>query len=66
MPRRAVELLTSPRTREAFDLTKEPEAIRDRYGRTLAVITRDGQSIGGTLVGNGLARWYGGGRRSWC
>lgn len=38
----------------------------DRYGRTLAVITRDGQSIGGTLVGNGLARWYGGGRRSWC
>ena len=29
----ALNLLTSPAAREAFDLTREPEHIRDRYGR---------------------------------
>ena len=29
----AMTLLTSPRTREAFDLSKEDDATRDRYGR---------------------------------
>lgn len=31
---RAVDLLTSARTREAFDLSREPDELRDRYGRT--------------------------------
>jgi uncharacterized protein (DUF1501 family) len=31
---RAVSMLTSPKVREAFDLAKEPAAVRDRYGRT--------------------------------
>jgi micrococcal nuclease len=39
---------------------------RDRYGRSLRIIRRDGQSLGGVLVGEGLARWYGNGRRPWC
>jgi hypothetical protein len=30
----AAALLTSPKFREAFDLTREPDAVRDRYGRT--------------------------------
>lgn len=30
---RAFELLSNPRTREAFDLSMEPEPIRQRYGR---------------------------------
>ena len=30
---RAVSLMTSPRAREAFDLSREPEKLRDRYGR---------------------------------
>jgi endonuclease YncB( thermonuclease family) len=38
----------------------------DRYGRRLRVVTRGGESLGGVLVNEGLARWYGGGRRSWC
>lgn len=38
----------------------------DRYGRQLRVVTRDGESLGGVLVDEGLARWYAGGRRSWC
>jgi hypothetical protein len=31
--RQAVELLTSDRARKAFDLSQEPDALRDRYGR---------------------------------
>lgn len=38
----------------------------DIYGRKLRVITRDGESLGGVLVDEGLARWYAGGRRGWC
>jgi micrococcal nuclease len=38
----------------------------DTYGRSLRIITRNGNSIGGTLVGAGLARWYGSGRQPWC
>ena len=32
--RRAVAMLTSPRTARAFDLTKEPESVHQRYGKT--------------------------------
>lgn len=32
---RAFEITTSSQTREAFDLSKEPAALRDRYGRHL-------------------------------
>ena len=38
----------------------------DRYGRSLRIVTREGESVGGVLVNEGLARWYDGGRRSWC
>ena len=38
----------------------------DRYGRKLRLVTRGGESLGGTLVGEGLARWYDGGRQPWC
>jgi hypothetical protein len=31
--RRAFDILTSPRAKQAFDLGQEPEGIRDRYGR---------------------------------
>ncbi|MEO1973510.1 MAG: DUF1501 domain-containing protein, partial [Pirellulaceae bacterium] len=31
---RAVAMLTSPRTAKAFDISKEPDEVRDRYGRT--------------------------------
>lgn len=38
----------------------------DRYGRKLRVVTRSGESLGGVLVGERLARWYEGGRQPWC
>jgi hypothetical protein len=31
---RAFDLVSSPETRKAFDLAREPVAVRDRYGRT--------------------------------
>lgn len=39
----------------------------DRYGRTLARVTVDGRDVADTLIAQGLARPYAGGRReSWC
>ena len=38
----------------------------DRYGRKLRIVTRGGDSLGGVLVDEGLARWYAGGRQGWC
>jgi endonuclease YncB( thermonuclease family) len=38
----------------------------DRYGRKLRIVLVNGRSVGDTLVGEGLARWYGSGRQRWC
>jgi micrococcal nuclease len=38
----------------------------DRYGRKLRVLTRNGQSLGDTLVSEGLARTWAGRREPWC
>ena len=38
----------------------------DRYGRLLRIVERGGESLGGVLVDEGLARWYEGGRQPWC
>ena len=38
----------------------------DRYGRTLARITVDGQSVSDVLISKGLARRYERGQGAWC
>lgn len=38
----------------------------DKYGRKLRIVTRDGKSLGDTLVAEGLARPWGGQRMPWC
>lgn len=38
---------------------------KDRYGRTLAIVSRSGYSFGARLVREGLARDWGD-RRGWC
>lgn len=38
----------------------------DRYGRKLRNVQVNGSDVGAVLVGEGLARWYAGGRRPWC
>lgn len=39
---------------------------RDRYGRQLRVVERDGVSLGAMLVREGLAHRWGGPQRRWC
>jgi len=39
---------------------------RDSYGRLLRNVAVDGQDVGEAMVGAGVARDYGSGRRSWC
>lgn len=38
----------------------------DTYGRKLRLVMVDGESVSDTLVSEGLARWYAGGKRPWC
>ncbi len=38
----------------------------DQYGRKLRTVTRDGRSIGDTLIAEGLARPWDGARHPWC
>ena len=38
----------------------------DQYGRKLRIVTRDGHSLGDTLVAEGLARTWTGRREPWC
>lgn len=45
---------------------KSIDRDEDRYGRKLRIVEVNGDSVGDTLVGKGLARWYEGGRRPWC
>ena len=48
-------------------VTIEPiDRDEDRYGRKLRIVRVNGTNVGDTLVEEGLARPYGGGRRPWC
>lgn len=38
----------------------------DKYGRSLKLVTRGGESIGAMLVREGLAEQWGGSRKRWC
>ena len=38
----------------------------DIYGRKLRIVMVNGTSVGETLVSEGLARYYEGGRKPWC
>lgn len=48
-----------------FALDTEGRAT-DRYGRLLRVVRRDGRSLGGQLVAEGLAEPWRGRRSDWC
>ena len=38
----------------------------DVYARKLRIVIVNGMSVGDTLVSEGLARYYDGGRKPWC
>lgn len=45
---------------------RDAPRVRDRYGRRLALAMRQGESLGASLVREGLAEEWKGGRSSWC
>ena len=49
-------------------VTLEPIGDRDAdsYGRKLRLVMVNGASVGDTLVSEGLARHYEGGKKPWC
>lgn len=49
-----------------FELRGYKSRDKDRYGRKLRVVLRDGKSLGDTLIEEGLARRWSGRRRPWC
>lgn len=51
----------------AGPFTLDPiDRAQDQYGRALFVVTRGGESVGATLVREGLAEEWQGFRREWC
>ncbi|MCL6684033.1 thermonuclease family protein [Sphingomonas alba] len=45
---------------------KSVDRDADVYGRKLRLVLVDGHDVGDTLVNEGLARYYQGGKRPWC
>ena len=63
--KRATSRLTELLNAGPFQLKSTPRD-EDQYGRKLRVVTRDGRSLGGMLVAEGLAREWTGQRMPWC
>lgn len=49
-----------------FDILAWKNRDKDRNGRKLRVLVRDGRSLGDILVSEGLARTWTGRRQPWC
>jgi hypothetical protein len=66
---KAVAMLTSPRFKEAFDLTKESQTTRDRYGRTTygqsCLLARRAVEAGAKFVNVYYSRSIGGTGQGW-
>lgn len=66
---RATGRLTALLNAGPFELAPNGDGTgrdRDRYGRLLRVVTRDGASLGEELVREGLAERWKGYRGTWC
>ena len=66
LARRAADRLLVLLDQGPFDMVAHRLQRQDRHGRDLMVIKRDGVSIGGQLIDEGLAHRYIGSKRSWC
>jgi endonuclease YncB( thermonuclease family) len=66
---RATDRLLALLNQGAFTLAPNADGTgrdRDKHGRLLRTVTRDGYSVGGELVSEGLAEEWKGYRGSWC
>jgi endonuclease YncB( thermonuclease family) len=59
---RLMELVNDGR----FDILAWKSRDKDRNGRKLRILVRDGRSLGDILVSEGLARTWTGRRQPWC
>lgn len=65
--RQATERMRQLLNAGRFSLAVPPNGrSRDRYGRELRIVVRDGKSLGSVLVREGLAARWGGPKRAWC
>src|SRR5437763_3643256 len=66
---KAVAMLTSPRFKQAFDLSKEPKAVREKYGRTTygqsCLLARRVVEAGAKFVNVYYSRSIGGAGQGW-
>ncbi len=63
---RATERLIELVNQGPFEIRAWPGRDKDRYGRALRVLVREGHSLGDILVSEGLARTWTGRREPWC
>jgi micrococcal nuclease len=49
-----------------FALMRSGRRSQDGYGRGLRLVVRAGKSLGGQLVGDGLAHPWRGAKEPWC
>lgn len=63
---RATERLIELVNQGPFEMQAWPGREKDRYGRALRVLVRNGNSLGDILVSEGLARTWTGRREPWC
>jgi micrococcal nuclease len=63
--RQAASRLTQLLSAGPFELDRV-DRDADQYGRKLRIVSRNGQSLGDVLVGEGLAHAWRGQRESWC
>ena len=63
---RAKERLLELLNAGPFQVVRSGSRDKDRYGRLLRVIMRNGESLGMVLVGEGLAHVWDGRRHPWC
>lgn len=64
--RRATERLWELVNAGPFEIVRAGARDRDRCGRKLRLLVRNGRSLGDILVEEGLARRWDGARRNWC
>ncbi|TAU57454.1 thermonuclease family protein [Rhizobium ruizarguesonis] len=63
---RATDRLVELVNQGPLELQAWPGRDKDRYGRALRVLVRNGHSLGDILVSEGLARTWAGRREPWC
>ena len=66
LARKSADRLRELLNQGEFEMVAHRLQRRDRHGRDLMVLQRNGQSIGAILIDEGLADRYLGSKRSWC